>query len=158
MATLRITCFALLAISALAGSAFAQDGTKPSDLTPAPSNSVPATSGASAAPASAVPASTTTAPAPGVNAGTTSGAAIGGMAANNPNDATDTCDSTTYNKPQVHGSVGAGVVASNHFSGAFQTASVDIAKPLGDCDHPRGGLSISVSGSQGQFSTPGWHH
>ena len=126
MTTVRVTCFALFATCVLAGSAFAQDDTKPTGMTPAPSNSVPSAGGESTVPANAAPASPTTAP--GATAGTASGAAIGGVAANTPNDATDTCDSATYNKPQVHGSVGAGVVAGNHFSGAFQTESVDITR------------------------------
>jgi hypothetical protein len=185
MATLRVISFALLATSLLASSAFAQDVTKPLDLTVPPSRGFPlavdTTTHASAAPAgatsagtmSASAASTGTTPsttaagstsphagvntAPGVYYGDTSGAVADG-ATKNPDATTDGCDDATYNKPQVHGSVSTGVVAGNHFSGSYQTGTVNITQPLGDCKHPTGSLSISVSGGQSHFGYPRGGH
>jgi len=144
MTTLRITCFVLLATGLLASSAWAQNDSKPLNLKLPPSSALPATNTSSAKPASA---STT----PGVYYGDTSGATVA-VAANNPDAATDSCDDATYNKPQVHGSVGAGVVAGNRVSGNYQSGTVNITKPLGDCRHPTGVLSITAHASQSRFS------
>lgn len=62
------------------------------------------------------------------------------------------CDDSTYNQTQVHGSVGMGVVAGNHVSGNYQTGMINLSKALGSCDHPTGGVSISVGVGQDHFS------
>ena len=159
MANLRVTCFALLATGLLASAGYAQGGTKPLDLAVPPSSGFPAAGAGGSTPASTTPANTTatgTAPtnasaAPGVYFGDTSGAK---GAANDPDDATDSCDDATYNKPQVHGSVSAGVAAGNHVSGNYQAAAVNISKRRGDCKHSSGNMSITVSGSQSRFADP----
>jgi hypothetical protein len=62
-----------------------------------------------------------------------------------------TCDDATYNQPQVHGSVTTGVVAGNHFSGNYTGGGVTLSQAFGSCEHPTGGMSISVGGTQGHF-------
>ncbi len=61
------------------------------------------------------------------------------------------CDDYSYNQPQVHGSVGMGVVGGNHFGGSYQTGTVNVTKAFGSCDHPTGGVSISIGGGNGNF-------
>jgi hypothetical protein len=142
MTTLRITCFALLTTGLLASSAWAQNDSKPLNLKlPPGSSDLPASNASSAKPASA-------STAPGVYYGDTSGATV---AANNSNAATDSCDDATYKKPQVHGRVAVGVAAGNHVSGNYQSGTVNITKPLGDCKHPTGILSITAHASQSRF-------
>ena len=65
---------------------------------------------------------------------------------------TDDCDDYSYNQPQMHGSVGMGVVGGNHFSGNYQTGTVNLSKAFGSCDHPSGGVSISIGGGTGHFN------
>jgi hypothetical protein len=144
MTTLRITCFALLATGLLASSAWAQGDNKPLNLKLPPSSDSPASKASDAKPASA-------STAPGVYYGDTSGVPVAGSAAGNPSAATDSCEDATYNKPQVHGSVAVGVVAGNHVSGNYQSGTVNITKPLGDCEHPSGVLSITAHTSQSRF-------
>jgi hypothetical protein len=72
------------------------------------------------------------------------------------NDTTDAatstdCDDYRYNQPQLHGSVGMGVVSGNHFGGSYQTGRVNLTKAFGSCDHPTGGVSISVGAGNGHF-------
>jgi len=68
------------------------------------------------------------------------------------------CDDATYTQPQVHGSVGMGVVAGNHVSGNYQSGVVNASQAFGSCDHPAGGASISIGVGQGNFSgrRQGW--
>lgn len=111
---------------------------KPLNLKLPPSD-VPAASSTAAKPASA---------APGVYYGDTSGR----MGNNNTAAAsTSNCDDYSYNQPQVHGSVGMGVVSGNHFGGSYQTGTVNLTKAFGSCDHPTGGVSISIGGGSGSF-------
>ena len=161
MPTLRVICLAALATSFLAGSASAQNTTKPLDLSVPPSTGFPVARTASAAPASATPTSTTPASttpasttpanpnaAPGVYYGDHSGV----TAADDPDSATDSCDDAAGNKAQVHGNVSTGVAAGNHFSGNYQAATVNVTKPMGDCEHRKGTLRISAHVSQEHFS------
>lgn len=62
------------------------------------------------------------------------------------------CNDDNYGKPQVHGSVGVGVMAGNHVSGNYQTGSLQVTKALGSCEHPTGGVSFSINVSQGNFN------
>jgi hypothetical protein len=135
----------LLLASVLATSAAAQSTSKPLNLK-LPPGAVPATSGSAAKPASA-------STAPGVYYGDTSGTTDAAIAANEP--PADTCDDATYNNTQVHGSVGMGVVGGNHVSGNYQTGTVNLSKAFGDCDHPTGGVSISIGAGQGHFDHDG---
>ncbi|MBU6247304.1 MAG: hypothetical protein KGN77_06070 [Xanthomonadaceae bacterium] len=130
----------LLLAGALATSAAAQSASRPLNLK-LPPGAVPATGSSTARPAAA-------STAPGVYYGDTSGTTDAGIAANAPADA---CDDATYNQPQVHGSVGMGVVAGNHLSGNYQTGTVSIHKAFGSCDHPTGGMSISIGAGKGHF-------
>lgn len=135
----------LLLASVLATSAAAQSASRPLNLK-LPPGAVPATSGSAAKPASA-------STAPGVYYGDTSGTTDAAIAANEP--PADTCDDATYNNTQVHGSVGMGVVGGNHVSGNYQTGTVNLSKAFGDCDHPTGGVSISIGAGQGHFDHDG---
>ncbi len=126
-----------LATSLLVASVSAQTA-KPLNLKLPPSD-LPAASSTAAKPASA---------APGVYYGDTSG-----RMGNNDTAAaaTSNCDDYSYNQPQVHGSVGMGVVGGNHASGSYQTGTVNLTKAFGSCDHPTGGVSISIGGGTGNF-------
>ena len=133
--------FVALAASLLATTAWAQTAGKPLNLKLPPSD-IPAASSTAARPAAS---------APGVYYGDTSG-----RMGNNDSTATTTttgdCDDYSYNQPQMHGSVGMGVVGGNHFSGNYQTGTVNISKAFGSCDHPSGGVSISIGGGTGHFN------
>jgi hypothetical protein len=87
---------------------------------------------------------------PGTYYGDTSGAMGDTQAAVSAGPAV-TCDDATYNQPQVHGSVTTGVVAGNHFSGNYTGGGVTLSQAFGSCEHPTGGMSISVGGTQGHF-------
>ncbi len=128
-----------LLVTLLTAPAWAQTTGKPLNLKLPPSD-IPAASSTAAKPATS---------APGVYYGDTSGR----MGNNDTADtATQTdCDDYSYNQPQMHGSVGMGVVGGNHFSGNYQTGTVNISKAFGSCDHPSGGVSISIGGSTGHF-------
>ncbi|MEO8811041.1 MAG: hypothetical protein ABI386_12430 [Rhodanobacter sp.] len=135
---------ALLAVL-LTTSAWAQSAARPLNLKLPPSQ-LPASSSSSADSSSNTAASASSAP--GVYYGDTSGrmgnteVATGARAA---------CDDSTYNKAQVHGSVGMGVVGGNHISGNYQTGSVSVSKAFGSCDDPSGGINFSISSGTGEF-------
>lgn len=144
----------LIAGTLLVSSAWAQSASPPLNLKlPAgaitPSSDLPASS-ASAGSDSSAPASagTSVKPAPGVYYGDTSGR-MGNVERDTAN--TQACDDSTYNQPQVHGSVGMGVVGGSHMSGTYQTGAVNITKRLGDCDHPTGAISFSIDVGNGNF-------
>lgn len=115
-----------------------------------PPGSVPASASTTPAkPADAPPAmdAANTRPAPGVYYGDTSGRTAAQDAAE-AEAARPHCDDATYNQPQVHGSVGMGVVTGNHWgSGTYNSGAVNVTQRMGDCSHPTGsiGLSIGVS-------------
>lgn len=142
MTTQRI--LPVLFAALLTTAAWAQTAGKPLNLKLPPAD-IPATSSSTAAPA---PAST----APGVYYGDTSGRMGNSEVASNGGSA---CDDSTYNKPQVHGSVGMGVVGGNHVSGNYQTGSVNLSKAFGSCDEPAGGISIQIGTSTGRFHQRG---
>ncbi len=129
---------ATLAGSLLIAPAWAQSSNKPLDLRLPPS-SVLAASATTATPHG---------DAPGVYYGDTSGR----MGNTEPVAATTrACDDASYNQPQVHGSVGVGVMGGNHMSGNIQTGTVNLSQAFGSCDDPGGGVSISISGERGNF-------
>jgi len=106
-------------------------------------------------PPSDLPAAGSTAAAPARDApGTYYGDTSGRMGNNDSATAATTadCDDYRYNQPQVHGSVGMGVVSGNHFGGSYQTGRVNLTKAFGSCDHPTGGVSISIGGGTGHFN------
>jgi hypothetical protein len=86
-------------------------------------------------------------PAPGVYYGDTSGR----TAAQDEAEAEASrprCDDATYNQPQVHGSVGMGVVSGRHWGGSYDTGAVNITQRTGSCDHPTGSLGVSIGVSR----------
>ena len=155
---------ALLA-TLLAASAWAQSTSQPLNLK-LPPGEVPAANSTAAVPAHDATA-TPTGVAPAASMATASSATInqrrdppgvyygdtsGRMG--NTEVARDTrpeCDDSTYNQPQVHGSVGMGVASGSRFSGNYQTGTVNVTKAFGSCDEPSGGISISVGAGTGHF-------
>ncbi|MBN8946388.1 hypothetical protein ACVCL0_00430 [Rhodanobacter sp. UC4450_H17] len=153
---------ALLA-TLLAAPAWAQSTTQPLNLK-LPTGELPAASSTTVTPANDA---TTPAPAttprtrtadsvaatpprdpPGVYYGDTSGRLGNTEVAR---DARADCDDSTYNQPQVHGSVGMGVAGGSRFSGNYQTGTVNVTKAFGSCDEPSGGISISVGAGTSHF-------
>jgi len=139
-----------LTTSLLAAATWAQTPTKPLNLKLPPSD-LPAASSTSAAPAKSSTSSSapvTSRDAPGVYYGDTSGSTGHDHYA----DGRPPCDDSTYNKPQLHGSVGMGVSSGSHgASGNWQGGMVNLSQAFGSCDEPRGGVSISVGGSSDHF-------
>ena len=133
-----------LATGLLAGTVAAQTSGKPLNLKLPPSD-LPAPSSTAAKPSGSQPASR----APGVYYGDTSGS-MGDTGETAGTRAAD-CDDSTYDKAQMHGSVGMGVMGGNHMSGNYQTGEVNVTKAFGSCDDPKGGISISIGTSQGHF-------
>lgn len=111
-----------------------------------PSNTKGSNQAASTAPANTTPGAYSKDP-PGTFYGdTTSGLGDSGAGRN-----VVTCDDATYNQPQIHGAVSTGVVSSNHGSGNWQSGGVTLSQATGSCEHPTGGVSISVGGTTGHF-------
>ena len=153
--------FALAALSLLATAAVAQE--KPLNLK-LPADYVPAPASTAAAPAAATG---TTSPAPVTKSGesvaitpsrpkdppgTYYGDTSGRMTGVEVEDDGPRCDDATYNKPQVHGSVTTGVVSASHGgSGSYQAGTVSLSQAFGSCEHPTGGVSISVGGGTSHF-------
>lgn len=154
--TLKLLLAACAAVL-LAGPALAQSTSgKPLNLE-LPPESVPAQATSAHAvskPAHASSSARSAASQPGVYYGDTSGR----IAATDAPGTTLSCDDASYNKPQVHGSVGMGVIAGNHTSGHYQSGTVHIAQAFGSCAHPTGHMSITVGVEQGQFGDPRWQH
>ena len=158
---------ALAVFVATTASAWAQDA-KPLNLK-LPPDYVPASSSTSAASsqtrtASTQPATAGTAARPAESVavtpsrpkdppGTYYGDTTGRMANVVEADDRPRCDDATYNQPQVHGSVSTGVVSGSHgFGGNYQAGTVSVSQAFGSCDHPTGGVSISVGGGTGHFN------
>jgi hypothetical protein len=151
---------ALAALSFLATAAVAQE--KPLNLR-LPPDYVPASSSTAAPPATAQgaagPAVTKSGESVAVTPsrpkdppGTYYGDTSGRMTGAEVEDDGPRCDDATYNKPQVHGSVSTGVVSASHGgSGSYQAGTVSLSQAFGSCEHPTGGVSISVGGGTGHF-------
>ncbi|HEV2538618.1 MAG TPA: hypothetical protein VGU03_02815 [Frateuria sp.] len=127
---------ALLLASLLTAPAWSQDARAPLNLKLPPSD-LPATASTAPRPASA----------PGVYYGDHSGR----TAADDQAEATPACDDATFNKPQLHGSVGMGVMSGRHVDGSYQQGTVNLSKAFGSCDHPTGGVSLSIGTGSGHF-------
>lgn len=128
----------VLAASLLATTAWAQTAGKPLNLKLPPSD-LPAASTTATKPASATP---------GVYYGDTSGR----MGNTDPVATAPDCDDSTYNQPQVHGSVSTGIVSGSHMgTGNWSSGEVNVSKAFGSCDDPSGGISISVGGGDSNF-------
>ncbi|HET7162875.1 MAG TPA: hypothetical protein VFI32_09440 [Rhodanobacteraceae bacterium] len=152
MNTIRNTVF--FGACLLAGAAWAQDASQPLNLQLPPSD-VPAAASTAAAHPANHPATdrygNPTSP-PGVYYGDTSGRAgnaVGQVAAQR-------CDDSTYNQTQVHGSASMGVMAGNHVSGSYQAGTISVTRNLGDCEHPTGGVGLSIRVGQGRFHGRSW--
>ena len=143
--------FLVLLATLLTTAAWAQTAEKPLNLKLPPS-SLPAASSSAATSASAGAKASPASSTPGVYYGDTSGRMGNTEVAS---DGRRRCDDSTYNQPQVHGSVGMGVVAGNHVSGNYQTGSVSVSKAFGSCDDPHGGVSFSISSGVGNFNGRG---
>lgn len=157
MKTARIVP-ALLATCLLATTALAQNTSQPLNLklppqSDMPPSDLPAASSSATKPAGSSASTSKPSSAPGAYYGDTSGRMSD---TGEPGASAQTCDDSTYNQAQVHGSVGMGVMAGNHMSGNYQTGSVSVTKNLGDCDHPSGGVSFSIGVGQGNFHGRGW--
>jgi hypothetical protein len=147
-----------LAATLLATAAWAQTGNQPLNLKLPSSGyqSYPASGSTAAQPASSSSASAhgksavtvnghpaAISPAPGVYYGDTSGAS------GNHDAAVPVCDDSTYNKAQVHGSVGMGVVSGSHIgTGNYQSGAVSVVQNTGSCEHPTGSVGISIGVSR----------
>jgi hypothetical protein len=148
---------AILALAAtlLASSAWAQAEHQALNLKLPPGGyqGYPAAGASAAAPASSsstahksavtVNGQSALAPAPGVYYGDTSGAR------GNQDAAVPVCDDSTYNKAQVHGSVGMGVIGGSHIgTGNYQSGVVSVMRNTGSCDHPTGSVGVSIGVSR----------
>lgn len=152
----------LAALSLTATSLWAQDASKPLNLR-LPADYVPAPASTAAAPASASSVGSTSPKNGGGNVAVTPtrpkdppgayyGDTSGRMANNDTDSGVPRCDDATYNKPQVHGSVSTGVVSASHGgSGSYTGGVVSLSQAFGDCEHPTGGVSISVGGANSNF-------
>lgn len=135
----------LCAVGLLAAAAACAQAPPPLNL------KLPAGSSPTTATSTAPPLAATTPP--GVYYGDTSGR-MGNVVADAP--AAPPCDDSTYNQPQVHGSVGMGVMSGSRVgTGNYESGTVNISKRYGSCDQPSGGVSMSISVGQGHFSPRG---
>ncbi|WP_174236113.1 hypothetical protein [Rhodanobacter sp. L36] len=140
-----------VATGLLVTSAFAQTAGKPLNLKLPPSSATTASAHASVPASSssaAKPAGSSTAP--GVYYGDTSGKIENDTRV--VDDSTTECDDSKYNQPQMHGSVSTGMVSASHGgSGSWSGGEVNLSQAFGSCDHPTGGMSISIGGETGRF-------
>lgn len=83
-------------------------------------------------------------PAPGIYYGDHSNTTAAGYA----EQTASRCDDYSYNKPQIHGSVGTGIVTGSHIgTGNYSGGVATLSKAFGSCDDPEGGMSISIGGT-----------
>lgn len=136
---MRLPFSAALLAAALATPAWAQHAKPPLNLTLPPSD-LPATASTAPKPASA----------PGVYYGDHSDRTAASEAADEA-ATVPACDDATYNQAQLHGSVSTGVMAGSHLSGNYQGGTVNLSKAFGSCEHPSGGVSISIGAAQDHF-------
>lgn len=140
--------YLMCAASLLASAVFAQ-APPPLDLK-LPPGVAPASSATAARPSSSTTMARPAATPPGAYYGDTSGR-MGNIVASAP-----ACDDSTYNKPQVHGNVGMGVMSGNRIgTGSYETGTVNVSKRYGSCDQPSGGVSMSISVGQSHFGPRG---
>lgn len=151
---------ALAALSFLATAAVAQEKPLnlklPADYVPAPASSAAAPAAAATpdgAPVTKSGESVAVTPSrPKDPPGTYYGDTTGRMTGAEVEDDGPRCDDATYNKPQVHGSLSTGVVSASHGgSGSYEAGAVSVSQAFGSCEHPTGGVSISVGGGSGHF-------
>ena len=138
-----------LATCLAAGAASAQNASQPLNLQLPPSDMPVAASTAASPPATDRNGNPTSAP--GVYYGDHSGPAAPAEHA-----AVQRCDDATYNQPQMHGSASVGVMGGNHVSGSYQAATIHLGKNLGDCEHPSGGVGLTIHVGQSRFRGRSW--
>ncbi|MGH8152222.1 MAG: hypothetical protein ACREPF_05740, partial [Rhodanobacteraceae bacterium] len=62
------------------------------------------------------------------------------------------CNDATYNQTQMHGSVSMGVASGGRWGGgSWGGGTVTLSQAFGSCEHPTGGISITVGGVNGSF-------
>jgi hypothetical protein len=151
----------LATLALVATSSWAQDASKPlnlrlpADYVPAPASST-AAAPASASTVAGAPKNggsvAVTPPRPKDPPGAYYGDTSGRMANTETESDLPRCDDASYNKPQVHGSLSTGVVSASHGgSGSYQAGVVSLSQAFGSCEHPTGGVSISVGGGNNNF-------
>ena len=152
----------LAALSLAATATWAEDTSKPlnlrlpADYVPAPASSTAAAPAAASSVAGPAPKNggsvAVTPPRPKDPPGAYYGDTSGRMANTEADSGAPRCDDATYNKPQVHGSITTGVVSASHGgSGSYQGGAVSLSQAFGSCEHPTGGVSISVGGMNNNF-------
>ncbi len=134
----------------LAGSAMAQSAKAPLNLQLPPSDMPVAANTAAAHPAADAHGNPTSAP------GVYYGDHRIPPARADERVAAQRCDDSTYNQTQVHGSASMGVMGGNHVSGNYQAATINMTRNLGDCEHPSGGIGVSISVGQSRMSGRHW--
>ena len=68
------------------------------------------------------------------------------------------CNNKAYKRPRVFGNVGLGAFSGSHIEGNYQTGTVNIAKALGSCNHPSGGVTFSFGFGRESINGPAWPH
>ena len=66
------------------------------------------------------------------------------------------CDDATYNQTQIHGSASMGVMGGNHVSGNYESATVNMTRNLGNCEHPSGSVGLSIRVGQSRLDGRHW--
>lgn len=66
------------------------------------------------------------------------------------------CNNEAYKKPHVFGSATVGAFAGSHIEGNSQATTVSIAKALGSCNHPSGGIIFNFGFSRQTINGSGW--
>lgn len=136
-----------LVASLLVASAWAQTATPLNlKLPPSDVSNVPASSSTTAKPAGSTP---------GVYYGDTSGS----MGNTGTAGAVHACDDSTFNQPQVHGSVSTGIASGSRMgTSTWNAGDVSISKNLGSCDDPSGNVNLSISVGTGTTHFRGYGH
>ena len=66
------------------------------------------------------------------------------------------CNNKAYKKTHVFGSVGMGVFSGSDINGNYEAGRVNVAKALGSCSHPSGGLIFSFGFGRQTVNGPWW--
>lgn len=141
---------AFAAACLLSGSAMAQSAKAPLNLQLPPSDMPVSASTAAARPAITANGNPTSAPGVYYGDHSTPPARV------DERVAAQHCDDSTYNQTQLHGSASMGVMGGNHVSGNYQSATLNMTKNLGDCEHPTGGIGVTISVGQSQLHGRRW--
>lgn len=67
-----------------------------------------------------------------------------------------TCNNKAYKKPRFFGNVGLGAFSGSHIEGNYEAGRVSVAKALGSCSHPSGGIIFSFGFGHETINGPGW--